>query len=94
MTDPTPVPSAADAQHRRLASKLRTMLNKAPIGRMSTIHHLFGILYASEMSNMAAYELDYVVSLAGSKDSMGREINRGRNLASYIDVKPHVRTWR
>ena len=35
-----------DKLHHELAAKLRKMLDEAPVGRMTTIHNLFGILYA------------------------------------------------
>ncbi len=82
-----------DGRHRELAGKLHAMLERAPVGRASTIHHLFGILYADEMSGMRLYELAYIAELGGSKQSMGREIGRGRNLAEYVEIKAEYRSW-
>lgn len=82
-----PVPTSSDAQHRRLAQKLRNMLEHAPVGRSSTIHHLFGIRFARELSGMKIYELDYIADMAGSGPGMGVEISKGRNLAPFVEVK-------
>ena len=82
-----------DAQHQKMAESLRSMLAQAPVGRTSTIHHLFGILYARELRDMKVYELDYIAGLAGSKHSMGTEISKGRNLAQFVEVKPEYRSW-
>jgi len=38
----------SDARDRALSAKLRAMLDLAAVGRSSTIHHLFGILYAGQ----------------------------------------------
>lgn len=82
---------ANDALYREMAAELRRMLRHAPVGSMSTIHNLFGILNAHRLGALKGCELDYVAGLAGSAPSMGREIGKGRNLAPYVDVKPRFR---
>ena len=89
MSEPTP--TSSDAERRRLAQKLRMMLERAPAGRMTTIHHLFGIRFARELSGMKIYELDYIADMAGSSPSMGVEISKGRNLAPFVDIKADAR---
>ena len=86
-----PMPESSDAEHRRLAQKLRIMLEHAPAGRMSTIHHLFGIRFARELRGMKIYELDYIADMAGSSPSMGVEISKGRNLAPFVEIKAAAR---
>ncbi len=83
----------SDARHRDLATKLRAMLDLAPVGRSSTIHHLFGILYAGQLRGMKGSELERIAASAGGRASMGREIARGRRLAQYVDVKPEYAEW-
>lgn len=84
----------ADALHVKLAEKLRIMLDLAPVGRKSTIHHLFGILYADELGGLKFHELKYIAVLGGSAASMAVEISKGRNLAAYVKVKPDLRQYR
>lgn len=66
---------ASDARHRDLATKLRTMLDLAPVGRSSTIHHLFGILYAGQLRGMKGSELERIAASAGGEyDALGRQV--------------------
>lgn len=83
-----------DTLHVKLAEKLRVMLDLVPVGQRSTIHHLFGILYADEIRGMKIYELEYIAVLGGSTARMAKEISRGRNLAPYVQVKPAFRQYR
>lgn len=83
----------SDARHLALATKLRTMLDLAPVGSTSAIHHLFGILYAGQLRGMKIYELERIAASAGSRASMGREISKGRRLAQYVDVKAEYAEW-
>ena len=69
----------SDARDRDLSAKLRAMLDLAAVGRSSTIHHLFGILYAGRLRGMKLHELDQIAEGAGNRASMGREISRGRS---------------
>ena len=83
----------SDARRLDLVTKLRAMLALAPVGSTSTIHHLFGILYAGQLRGMKHYELKQIAAGAGSRASMGREIGKGRSLAQYVDVKPEFAEW-
>ena len=86
----------ADALHLKLAERLRVMLDLSPVGKNSTIHHLFGILYVDEIRGLKLYELEYIAVHGGSTASMAKEISKGRNLAAYVEVKPafrHYRIW-
>lgn len=49
--------------------------------------HLFGIKYADELANISSRE---VVSRAGIPRGYAVEIDKGRNLAEYVDIKPGV----
>lgn len=82
-----------DARHRDLATKLRAMLDLAPVGRTRAIHHLCGIRYAGRLRGMRGSELERIAASAGGRASMGREISRGRRLAHYVDVKPEYAEW-
>ena len=83
----------SDARHRDLATKLRNMLDLAPVGSTSTIHHLFGILHAGQLRGMKGSELEQIAASAGGRASMGREISKGRSLAQYVDVRPEYAEW-
>ena len=82
-----------DARHLDLATKLRTMLELAPVGSTSTIHHLFGIVCASQLRGMKLYELERIAASAGSRASMGREISKRCSLSRFVDVKSEYATW-
>ena len=84
----------ADALHLKLAERLRVMLDLAPVGQESAIHHLFGILYAGEMRGLKIYELEYIAVHGGSAASRAKEISKGRDLAAYVEVKPAFRQYR
>ena len=83
----------ADACYRDLAAKLRIMLELAPVGRSSAIHHLFGIFYAGQLRGLKLDELEQIAAGAGSRASIGREIGKGRSPAEYVDVKPDYAEW-
>jgi len=83
----------SDARHRDLATKLRNMLDLAPVGSTSTIHQLFGILHAGQLRGMKGSELEQIAASAGGRASMGREISKGRSLAKYVDVKAEYAEW-
>lgn len=69
------------------------MLNAAPERGKGPMYHLFGIMYATELRNLAKYELDYIANRAGSPGkTMGTEILKGIRLAQYVDVKPEYRS--
>ena len=70
-----------------LAEKLREMYDTAPKGEKAAYIHLFGIKYASELNRFAPAS---VAERAGLQRWCGTEVNKGRNLAKYVDLKPQV----
>ena len=69
----------------QLADELRKMYDTAPRGEQVTRIHLFGIKYAAELGRFAPAS---VAERAGIGRSYGTEINKGRNLAKYVELKP------
>ena len=72
---------------QELADKLREMYETAPKGEQAAMIHLFGIKYAADLNGVS---LASVVEHAGLRRSYVTEINKGRNLAKYVDLKPQV----
>ena len=72
---------------QELADQLREMYDTAPKGEKAAYIHLFGIKYAAELDRFSPAS---VVERAGLKHSYGTEVNKGRNLAKYVDLKPQV----
>ena len=70
-----------------LAAKLKCVYRKAPEGKKAVRIHLFGIKYADELANLSTRE---VVSRAEIPPGYAAEIDKGRNLAEYVDIKPDV----
>lgn len=68
----------------QLAYELRKMYDTAPRGEKVTHIHLFGIEYAAELTRFAPAS---VAERAGIGRNYGTEINKGRNLAKYVDLK-------
>ena len=71
-----------------LAHELRKMYDTAPRGEQVTHIHLFGIKYAAELARFAPTS---VAERAGIGRAYGTEINKGRNLAKYVELKPQER---
>ncbi len=69
---------------QELANELRKMYDSAPKNEQVLHLHLFGIKYAAELSRFSPAS---VVALAGIPRSYGTEINKGRNLARYVELK-------
>lgn len=69
---------------QELADKLREMYDSAPAGEKVTHLHLFGIIYAEAL---ARFSPNAVVKRAGIGSSYGTEVNKGRNLAKYVELK-------
>lgn len=69
----------------QLADELRKMYDTAPRGEQVAHIHLFGIKYAAELARFAPAS---VAERAGIGRSYGTEINKGRNLAKYVELKP------
>ena len=55
-------------------------------GQIALHIHLFGIKYADDLRSLSISE---VVNRARIPDYVA-EINKGRNLAGYVDIKPGV----
>ena len=72
---------------QELADQLREMYDTAPKGEKAAYIHLFGIKYAAELDRFSPAS---VVERAGLRRSYGTEVNKGRNLAKYVDLKPQV----
>ncbi len=71
------------------AKILRRAYRRAPEGRQATTVHLFGIKYADELASMSLKQL---VEKAGLSPSYQVELNKGRNLAEYVNLK-EVSLW-
>ena len=78
---------------------LRRAYNDAPYRRQATSLHLFGIKYAKVLAliqrkhGLSRNELlKMLVSQADISDSYTTEINKGINLADFVDVKTS-RLW-
>ena len=72
---------------QELADELREMYDTAPRGEQVVMIHLFGVKYAAELNRVS---LANVVNLAGLSRTYVTEVNKGRNLAKYVDLKPQV----
>lgn len=71
------------------AKILRRAYRRAPEGRQATALHLFGIKYADEL---AYIPLKQLVEKAGLSPSYNTELNKGRNLDQYVNLK-NVPLW-
>ncbi len=69
------------------ADELRRMYDAAPKGEKVAYLRLFGIRYAAELDRFSPAS---VVERAGLQRAYGTEINKGRNLAKYVELKPQV----
>ena len=69
---------------QQLADELRKMYNGAPRGEQTTMIHLFGIKYASELTRTSPGS---VIKQAGLHSSYVTEIHKGRRLAKYVKLK-------
>ena len=72
---------------RQLVDELRRMYDTAPRWEQVTHIHLFGIKYLSELARFTPAS---VAERAGIGRAYGTEINKGRNLAKYVELKPQV----
>lgn len=72
---------------QQLADELREMYDTAPKKEKAAYIHLFGIRYAAELDRFSPGS---VVKRSGLPPSYGTEVNKGRNLAKYVDLKPQV----
>ncbi len=69
-----------------LGKKLKEMY-ETPGAKKATMVHLFGIIYAIEIKKEKGRVLE-ILKVAGVKESYQAEINKGINLAKYVEVKP------
>ena len=67
------------------AAELKRMYERAPQGEQTTMLHLFGIKYADDLVGLSIGD---VVRKADISKSYPTEINKGRRLAKYVDIKP------
>lgn len=72
-----------------LGNKLREM-SEIKNAKRTTIIHLFGVLYADEM-RIAGISPAAVIKAAGIQPSYVVEINKGINLAKYLELKPEYK---
>ena len=67
-----------------LATKLREMHRRASYGKKGVAGLLFGIKYADELEHGRVAN---IVRLAGLPIGYDIEVNYGRNLAPYVDLR-------
>lgn len=72
-----------------LGNKLREM-SETKNAKRTTMIHLFGVLYADEM-RIAGISPAAVLKAAGIQQSYVAEINKGINLAKYLELKPEYK---
>lgn len=69
-----------------LSEKLREMYRGASQGDAVFMVHLFGIKYANEIRESGASPKEIVLA-AGMSESYGVEVNKGINLAKFVQVR-------
>ena len=67
-----------------LASTLREMYQNAPEKEKAVQIHLFGIIYGEELASVS---LSDVLEMSGLPPSYVTEVNKGRNLSKYVELK-------
>lgn len=70
----------------QLIGQLREMYDQAE-GKKVVFIHLFGIMYAGELSCFLNRELDDIAEAATGHRSYGTEISKGRALAPFVEVR-------
>jgi hypothetical protein len=67
------------------AKLLKDMVERGKAANETVVHiHLFGIMYASEISGMSLPEL---TQRAGISETYKTEIRKGMNLAAYVQAR-------
>ena len=66
------------------AAILKRMYENAPHGEKTTMLHLFGIKHAADLVGLS---IEDVVRKSGIPKSYHVEINKGRKLAKYVQIK-------
>ena len=70
-----------------LAAKLKCVYRKGKENEQAALRvHLFGIKYADELAGLSIKEVATQAGIPG----YAAEVNKGRNLAGYVDIKPGV----
>lgn len=69
-----------------LAEQLRAMYRGAGKGDAVLMIHLFGIKYAAQIRDSGASARDIVLA-AGVNESYAVEVNKGMNLAKYVQLR-------
>ena len=72
-----------------LGQELRNMYDKAPRGAQVVFIHLFGIRYASDITD-GRLDKKQILRAAGLPESYQTEISKGMNLAKYVTSNPDV----
>ena len=75
---------------QRLANILSQMYSDADNGKQVAMIHLFGIKFSREIRACEDSPAN-IAKKANISETYGREINKGCNLAPYVDVKDSVR---
>jgi hypothetical protein len=70
----------------QLGQKLNEMYFGADDGETAAMVHLFGIMYAKDISDLGA-SMKAIAKAAGICESYGTEISKGVKLAKYVTVK-------
>lgn len=71
----------------KAAKILKCVYDNAPEGEKALRVHLFGIKYADELAGLSIKEVANLAEIPG----YAAEVNKGRNLAGYVDIKPGVK---
>ena len=58
-------------------------------GLTMTMTHLFGIKYDDEIEVCGATPTE-LCRMAGLRESLNREVSKGRRLASFVELKPRA----
>lgn len=69
-----------------LAKTLRRMYEQAGDGQKVAMIHLFGIKYCDEIRRCGTSPANLVL-MAGLRGSYGTEVNKGCNLAHFVEIK-------
>ncbi|MDD3244315.1 MAG: hypothetical protein PHD32_11445 [Eubacteriales bacterium] len=72
--------------YSELACELKKMYQSAPKGETTTMIRLFGIQYAAQIKACGHSAVD-IVRLAGIGESYQAEVNKGMQLAKYVELK-------
>ncbi|MDE6065263.1 MAG: hypothetical protein K2G27_00385 [Duncaniella sp.] len=70
-----------------LAAELAKMYNSASRGDKTTMIHLFAIKYASQLDELKESNIKDLLEAADMPISYVTEINKGRRLSKYVELK-------